>query len=87
VSDSPSTNDFEACLKLWRDMVKKVEPATSTVKTTLSKIPVDACYFPKQPDEDYVAQLGFPGQFPYTRGVQPNMYRGRFWTMRQYAGF
>lgn len=36
---------------------------------------------------DYGAQLGFPGEFPFTRGVQPTMYRGRLWTMRQYAGF
>ena len=36
---------------------------------------------------DYVRDLGFPGEFPYTRGVQPTMYRGRLWTMRQYAGF
>ncbi len=36
---------------------------------------------------EYLKDLGFPGQFPYTRGVQPNMYRGRLWTMRQYAGF
>jgi methylmalonyl-CoA mutase N-terminal domain/subunit len=36
---------------------------------------------------DYVTQLGFPGEYPFTRGVQPTMYRGRFWTMRQYAGF
>lgn len=36
---------------------------------------------------DYVEDLGFPGEFPFTRGVQPTMYRGRFWTMRQYAGF
>ncbi len=35
----------------------------------------------------YVQRLGFPGEYPFTRGVQPNMYRGRFWTMRQYAGF
>jgi methylmalonyl-CoA mutase N-terminal domain/subunit len=43
---------------------------------------------PSAPDEDsYGARLGFPGQFPFTRGVQPTMYRGRFWTMRQYAGF
>ncbi len=38
-------------------------------------------------DQDYSEDLGFPGQYPYTRGVQPTMYRGRFWTMRQYAGF
>jgi len=38
-------------------------------------------------DLDYVEDLGFPGDYPYTRGVQPTMYRARFWTMRQYAGF
>ncbi len=38
-------------------------------------------------DFNYLKDVGFPGQFPFTRGVQPNMYRGRLWTMRQYAGF
>ncbi|MFI5353946.1 MAG: methylmalonyl-CoA mutase, partial [Candidatus Binatales bacterium] len=38
-------------------------------------------------DLDYLAELGFPGEYPFTRGVQPTMYRGRLWTMRQYAGF
>lgn len=38
-------------------------------------------------EENYIDRIGFPGQFPFTRGVQPTMYRGRFWTMRQYAGF
>ncbi len=55
---------------------------------TSSGIPVDRIYTP--PDDqagDYVSRLGFPGEYPYTRGVQPTMYRGRFWTMRQYAGF
>src|SRR5699024_4285727 len=37
--------------------------------------------------DDYDGQLGFPGQYPYTRGIQPTMYRSKFWTMRQYAGF
>jgi len=49
---------------------------------------VDTLYSPDDMDGwDYLAQLGFPGEFPYTRGVQPTMYRGRLWTMRQYAGF
>ena len=55
---------------------------------TSSGIPVDRIYTP--PDDqagDYVSRLGFPGEYPYTRGVQPTMYRGRIWTMRQYAGF
>jgi methylmalonyl-CoA mutase, N-terminal domain len=38
-------------------------------------------------DQQYIQKLGFPGEYPYTRGVQPTMYRSRFWTMRQYAGF
>jgi methylmalonyl-CoA mutase, N-terminal domain len=49
---------------------------------------VDPLYTPDDRDGwDYGSQLGFPGEFPYTRGVQPTMYRGRLWTMRQYAGF
>jgi methylmalonyl-CoA mutase, N-terminal domain len=49
---------------------------------------VDPLYTPHDMDGwDYLTQLGFPGEFPYTRGVQPTMYRGRLWTMRQYAGF
>ena len=46
--------------------------------------PVDA---PPNPDADYLRRLGFPGEYPFTRGIQPTMYRGRHWTMRQYAGF
>ncbi len=53
---------------------------------TDSKIEVRRIYTP-DPEFDYNDKLGFPGEFPFTRGVQPTMYRGRFWTMRQYAGF
>ncbi|MBI2331446.1 MAG: methylmalonyl-CoA mutase family protein, partial [Chloroflexi bacterium] len=42
---------------------------------------------PLSADESYIEKLGYPGEFPFTRGVQPTMYRSRFWTMRQYAGF
>src|SRR5439155_9132098 len=49
---------------------------------------VEPLYAPEDKDGwDYLSQLSFPGEFPYTRGVQPTMYRGRLWTMRQYAGF
>ncbi len=44
-------------------------------------------YTPEDVPGEYLEQLGFPGEYPFTRGVQPTMYRGRFWTMRQYAGF
>ena len=50
--------------------------------------PLERVYTPEQRGaEDYLDRVGFPGEFPYTRGVQPTMYRGRLWTMRQYAGF
>ena len=53
--------------------------------TSPSGIPIDPVYRPSE--FDYDSQLGDPGKFPFTRGVQPTMYRGRLWTMRQYAGF
>ncbi len=54
---------------------------------TESGIPVERIYTPNDIQTDYVDDLDFPGQHPFTRGVQPTMYRGRLWTMRQYAGF
>lgn len=56
--------------------------------STDSGIPVKRLYTPEDLEgRDYLTELGFPGDYPYTRGVQPTMYRGRLWTMRQYAGF
>jgi methylmalonyl-CoA mutase, N-terminal domain len=55
---------------------------------TTSNIEVERLYDPSDTDEAaYLEKVGLPGEFPFTRGVQPTMYRGRFWTMRQYAGF
>jgi methylmalonyl-CoA mutase N-terminal domain/subunit len=55
---------------------------------TGSDKPVERLYVPEELSEEaYLERLGFPGQYPFTRGVQPTMYRGRLWTMRQYAGF
>lgn len=55
--------------------------------TTSSEMDVERLYYPVNPDNHYEKDLGYPGQFPYTRGIQPTMYRSKFWTMRQYAGF
>ena len=53
-----------------------------------SGIPLERLYTPLDTESiDYAGQIGFPGRFPFTRGVQPTMYRSRFWTMRQYSGF
>lgn len=54
---------------------------------TSSNIPVPAVVPPEQINPEQYEELGLPGMYPYTRGVQPTMYRGRLWTMRQYAGF
>jgi len=64
--------------------VSKREPGE---KLSPSGIPIKTVYRPEDAKAVYAADLGDPGQFPYTRGVQPTMYRGRLWTMRQYAGF
>ncbi|MDP9176609.1 MAG: methylmalonyl-CoA mutase family protein [Gemmatimonadota bacterium] len=65
-------------------MTRGGEPAE---KGSPSGIPLDAVYRPEEPPRDYAITLGDPGVFPFTRGIQPDMYRGRLWTMRQYAGF
>ncbi len=57
---------------------------------TDSGLPIDALYAPEDlaaRGQDFGADIGFPGEFPYTRGVQPSAYRGRVWTMRQYSGY
>ncbi len=67
--------------------VSKAPERESSFKTT-SHIELKRLYTPLDAaDTDYCGELGFPGEFPFTRGVQPTMHRGRLWTMRQYAGF
>ncbi len=64
------------------------DPERKAEFTTISGTPVERIYTPLDLEGmDYCEGLGFPGEYPFTRGVQPTMYRGRFWTMRQYAGF
>ena len=62
-------------------------PERKTRSQTLSGIPLPPLLTPPDPDPDYQEKLNFPGEYPFTRGVQPTMYRGRLWTMRQYAGY
>jgi len=63
-------------------------PDRSGSFTTSSGLNIEPVYTPDDlPGYDYQAELGYPGEYPYTRGIQPSMYRSRLWTMRQYAGF
>ncbi len=55
--------------------------------STMSGVPVKPLYTPEDVKGDFEEKIGYPGEHPYTRGIHPNMYRGRLWTMRQFAGF
>jgi methylmalonyl-CoA mutase N-terminal domain/subunit len=61
--------------------------STGELRTTMSGLPLDPVYTPETTSIDYERDLGMPGEYPFTRGVYPTMYRGRLWTMRQFAGF
>ena len=83
---------FEQARREWEERTLKPSLARSPDRPVpfadSSGAPVERLHTPGDTAAlDYVRDLGFPGEFPYTRGVQPTMYRGRFWTMRQYAGF
>jgi methylmalonyl-CoA mutase N-terminal domain/subunit len=82
--------DIDSEKKQWeKDTLKPTIskfPERKTGFKTPSGIPVDRLYGPSL-EFDYLEKLGFPGQYPFTRGVQATAYRGRLWTMRQYAGF
>lgn len=84
-------SDLQEAKKRWEretlNPLKQRYPERKDEFQTTSGIPVDRLYIPENPDPDYEERLGFPGEYPFTRGVQPTMYRSRFWTMRQYAGF
>lgn len=86
------TRDITKATQEWEEKVVKEtlarSPERKTRFETTSGIEIKRVYTPADTASlDYHAALDFPGQYPFTRGVQPTMYRGRFWTMRQYAGF
>jgi methylmalonyl-CoA mutase N-terminal domain/subunit len=65
------------------------QPEIDREFTTVSSLPIDRLYTPEDLDDDWshADKLGYPGEDPFTRGIHPTMYRGRLWTMRQFAGF
>ncbi|MCD6294003.1 MAG: methylmalonyl-CoA mutase family protein [Deltaproteobacteria bacterium] len=89
--DEKYNHDLSEALKAWSKGVDKQlsrRPERKTDFVNTSGIPVQRLYSPlDREDTGYLTEVGFPGEYPYTRGVQPTMYRGRYWTMRQYAGF
>jgi len=89
--DGKKIGDIEERYRKWADklepkLARRPERKADFINT--SGIPIKRVYTPLDvADFDYMRELGLPGEYPFTRGVQPTMYRGRLWTMRQYAGF
>ncbi len=87
-TENSTTQSFET----WKESVYKKSitknPERLKEFTSASFTKIEPLYKPEPGDEtSYNKKIGYPGQFPFTRGIQPTMYRGRLWTMRQYAGF
>jgi len=71
---------------LWEEALQAAKLRSADF-TTISGAELKPAYGPEDADVDHARDLGWPGQYPFTRGVHPTMYRGRLWTMRQFAGF
>src|SRR5687768_3048235 len=88
-----SNEDIKKARKDWEKRLadgEKKFPQRDASFTTWSDMEVPLLSTPDDLEKegfDYLRDLGFPGEYPYTRGVQRNMYRGKLWTMRQFAGF
>ncbi len=78
--------DIRSARALWEQALASAA-SRDVPFTTVSGRPIEPMYLPDDPDARYEEQLGYPGQYPYTRGVHANLYRGKLWTMRQFAGF
>ena len=89
--ESEMTDETKKALEEWSSTVREPlvarRPERRERFETTYGSEVQSLYGPWSGDGSYADSLGFPGAFPFTRGVQPTMYRGRLWTMRQYAGF
>src|SRR5262245_36305171 len=71
----------------WRKAYEATPERAAELSSTMSGVENEPLYTSENVGIDYERDLGYPGAYPYTRGVYPSMYRGRLWTMRQFAGF
>ncbi|MFW9799491.1 MAG: methylmalonyl-CoA mutase [Candidatus Thorarchaeota archaeon] len=90
-AEDPELSEIRAAMGRWESSTlsrhAEANPERRDEFISVSSRPVRRIYTPVDlPGFDYMRELGFPSEYPYTRGVQPTMYRGRFWTMRQFAG-
>jgi methylmalonyl-CoA mutase N-terminal domain/subunit len=91
MDEKKNSDDLALQFEEWSSSLKEMlakRPERKKEFVNTSGIPVKGLYTPIDfTDTDYLSEVGFPGRYPFVRGVQPTMYRGRYWTMRQYAGF
>ena len=76
-----------AGLETWRELYEAKPERAGELFSTISGVENEPLYTPENVEIDYDRDLGYPGVYPFTRGVYPSMYRGKLWTMRQFAGF
>src|SRR6185369_16836423 len=92
MSTIEASNKLQEAEREWEERTLKPTlkrmPESKKTFTTTSLAPIERLYTPASiPDFDYETELGFPGEPPYTRGIHATGYRGKMWTMRQFAGF
>jgi len=88
MSEANSLDSIKRAKDEWNHHAGKVGKRQNVKFTTVSGEPIETLYTPDDIQNiNYLSDIGFPGEFPYTRGVHRNMYRGKLWTMRQFAGF
>jgi methylmalonyl-CoA mutase N-terminal domain/subunit len=89
--DGMSSNNLDQVAKAKKEWSAKGATSSRSIQsrfTTVSGQPIEMLYTPDDiAHNNYLSDIGFPGEFPYTRGIHHNMYRGKLWTMRQFAGF
>ncbi len=78
---------LRAEVQAWRAQVAKLPVRGDVDFTTISGLGLETAYAASDLRAGHLSREGMPGEFPYTRGIHPTMYRGRLWTMRQFAGF
>ena len=92
MTETNDTNLYAQSKKEWEESIRKQslerKPERQAKFVTVSSKPIDPLYAPQESDHaDYMENINFPGQYPFTRGVHASGYRGRLWTMRMFAGF
>ena len=85
-ADSKPPQSDSPAYKAWQETLQQSQERDTSL-STVSGRPVEPLYLPSELGEDYESKQGYPGQYPFTRGIYANMYRGRLWTMRQFAGY